>query len=132
MGVLKLALIVLLISVSVNGQEDPIVNEDEKIVSENALDNAQDVAAEEPVDAINKEPPVEVLTENEPLLVRSGRYQLPGDEATGGEPIDISAMSFDTADGTLNQRQLLQPSTTPPTGGVANEYGKHDILYWSP
>lgn len=131
MGLLKLALIVLLISVSVNGLEDPIVNEDEKVVSENTIDKAQDVAAEEPTDAIDEEPPVEILTENEPLLVRSGRYQLSDDTLSGGAPIDTDAMSFGTADGTQNERQLLQPSTTSPTG-VINEYGKHDIMYLPP
>lgn len=131
MGVLKLTLIVLLVSVSVNGQvEDPIVNEEEKIVSENAADNVQVVVEEAPVDAVNAEPPIEILSENEPLLVRSGKYQLTDDTLTGGEPI-ADAVNFGTGDGTLNQRQLLQPSTPSPTG-VTNEFGKHDILYWSP
>lgn len=120
MGVLKLALIVLLVSVSVNGQEDPIVNEDEKIVSENAIDNAQDVVEEAPAD---------ILTENEPLLVRSGRYQIADDALPDGEPIDTEALNIGAIDGTPNERQLLQP---PTTGVTNNEYGKHNILYWSP
>lgn len=126
MGVLKLALIVLLVSISVKGQEDPIVNEDEKIVSENGIDNAQGVVEEAPLDAIDKEPPVEVLTENNPTHIRSGEYRLSGDVLAEGEPIDIGAVNFGTDDGTQNQRQLLLPPTPTSPNGVFNEYGKRD------
>ncbi|XP_026330187.1 protein mesh isoform X1 [Hyposmocoma kahamanoa] len=127
MSVLKLALIVvLLVSVSVTGQEDPIVNEDENIVSENPIDNAQVVVEEAPVDAEDKAPPVEILTENEPVLVRSGKYQLSDDGLTGGEPIDTGAVNFGTDDGILNQRQLLPPPSPTSPNGVYNEYAHID------
>lgn len=126
MGILKLTLIcLLLLSVSVNGQEDPIVNEDEIIVSENTIDDAQNVVEEVPADAVDKEPPVEILKQNETLLVRSGQYQLLDNALTGGEPIDTLAVNFGDGDGTLNQRQLMQPPTTSPTG-VYNEYGERN------
>lgn len=122
MGILKLTLIcLLLLSVSVNGQEDPIVNEDEIIVSETAIDDAQNVVEEGPAD----EPPVEILKENEPLLVRSGQYQVLDNALTGGEAIDASAVNFGAGDGTLNERQLFQPPTESPTG-VYNEYGERN------
>lgn len=110
MGVLKLALIVvLLVSVSVTVQEEPIVEENEKIVSENAVDNAQDVVEETPVIALDREPPVTILTTNKPVIVT--------------KPIDTEAVNFDPADGTLNRSQWRQPTESPTN--VTNECGKH-------
>lgn len=122
MGTLKFALIVLLVSASINGQEDPIVNEDEQIVSDNAADNA--------VDAV--EPPVEVLTENEPLLVRSGKYQNLDEPLAGAEQGDTETLNVGADDGMLNQRQYMPAYTTSAPNDVYNEYGKHDILYSAP
>lgn len=132
MGGLKLALVVLLVSVSVRGQ-DPIVNEDERTVSDvdNVIDGVEPETAAEVVDDTLSE----VVSETEPLQIRSGKYQLLNDGLTGEEPINLDAVSFDF-NGQQSEKQLLIPSTTATTNNN-NEYGKYkqpffiDIQYTS-
>lgn len=133
MGGLKVTfLLFLAISVSVRGQEDAIENEVDKLVSDvtDVVSNNVEETKEVPRTAAViedgtplEETPVEVLTETEPLSVRSGRYQALNDALLDG-PIDLEAVNFNTND-QQSEKQLLNPTTTLSTN---SEYGKETTV----
>lgn len=135
MGVLKVTLLVLLaLIVIVRGQDDAIVNEVDNIVSDvtdlvnNDIEEtkvAPKTAAVVEDELIAEESsPIEVLTETEPLSVRSGKYQALNDGLLDG-PINLEAVSFNSND-IQSEKQLLNPTTTVATN---SEYGKNASFF---
>ncbi|XP_037976230.2 protein mesh isoform X1 [Plutella xylostella] len=126
MGCVKLVFLALLLSVSVKGQEDAIINEDSLVndvtsVVSNDLEvpvvaEAKEVGVE---GVVEETAPVEVIAESDAVAVRSGRYQALNDALNEG-PVDLQAVDLDEQLG----RQLLNPPSTTAT--TNNEYAHID------
>ncbi|XP_063384616.1 protein mesh isoform X3 [Cydia fagiglandana] len=122
----RLAFFVLLLSASVIGQEDVIVNENERTIEEVVPDVESEVvitseATSPRSDDVESVAPVEILPDA-PLEVRSGKYQLQDGLSEG--PIDLEAVNVgDDPANEQSQRQLLNPTTTLATN---NEYAHID------
>ncbi|CAH0663709.1 unnamed protein product [Chilo suppressalis] len=144
MGVkIKLVLAALLvISASVLGQ-DVIVSETERTVNDDI--NTQDIlvpvpnpgvsqetveSAPEPApvqDEIVKEnedeKPVEVISETQPLQIRSGKYQLSDDALVAEQPTELEAVNI-APNGEQSERQLEYPYPTEVTSEYAHIDGR--------
>lgn len=123
----RIAFFVLLLSVSVIGQEDVIVNENDRTL--NVGDEAIAEVVSEPTSPrpeeeaiVDNEAPVELLPNTQPLEVRSGKFQLQ-DGLIGDGPVDLEAVNINNdGNGDIqSEKQLLTPSTTSVTN---SEFGK--------
>ncbi|XP_072945598.1 protein mesh isoform X1 [Epargyreus clarus] len=126
MGVkIKLGLIVLFVlSTSVIGQ-DAIINENERTVSVENVEKADEVAVEDietKTESAVEDKPVEIITDTKPLEIKSGKYQAFDNTLDGEEPTELEAIDVNS-NGVQNEKQILIPSTT----GITNtEYAHID------